>query len=60
MTGWSWQAPAMVHPRVLDMCGIDSTKYQGFAFGGGIDRLAMLKYGISRHPPVLRIRSALG
>ena len=36
----------MVNPRVLEMCGIDSKKYQGFAFGGGIDRLAMLKYGI--------------
>ncbi|MEI9996077.1 MAG: phenylalanine--tRNA ligase subunit alpha [Rhizomicrobium sp.] len=36
----------MVNPRVLEMCGIDPTKYQGFAFGGGIDRLGMLKYGI--------------
>jgi phenylalanyl-tRNA synthetase alpha chain len=36
----------MVHPRVLSMCGIDPQKYQGYAFGGGIDRLAMLKYGI--------------
>jgi len=36
----------MVHPRVLEMCGIDSGRYQGFAFGGGLDRLAMLKYGI--------------
>jgi phenylalanyl-tRNA synthetase alpha chain len=48
-TGNDWLELAgsgMVHPRVLDMCGIDSTKYQGFAFGGGIDRLAMLKYGI--------------
>jgi phenylalanyl-tRNA synthetase alpha chain len=36
----------MVHPRVLEMCGIDPTKYSGFAFGGGLDRLAMLKYGI--------------
>jgi phenylalanyl-tRNA synthetase alpha chain len=36
----------MVNPRVLQNCGIDSTKYQGYAFGGGIDRLAMLKYGI--------------
>jgi phenylalanyl-tRNA synthetase alpha chain len=36
----------MVNPRVLENCGIDSTKYQGYAFGGGIDRLAMLKYGI--------------
>jgi phenylalanyl-tRNA synthetase alpha chain len=35
-----------VHPRVLEMCGIDPHKYQGFAFGGGVDRLAMLKYGI--------------
>jgi phenylalanyl-tRNA synthetase alpha chain len=36
----------MVNPRVLENCGIDSEKYQGYAFGGGIDRLAMLKYGI--------------
>ncbi|MGB8602260.1 MAG: phenylalanine--tRNA ligase subunit alpha [Rhizomicrobium sp.] len=36
----------MVNPRVLANCGIDPTHYQGYAFGGGIDRLAMLKYGI--------------
>ena len=36
----------MVHPRVLDMCNIDPKRYQGYAFGMGIDRLAMLKYGI--------------
>ncbi|WP_353858431.1 phenylalanine--tRNA ligase subunit alpha [Azospirillum formosense] len=36
----------MVHPNVLEACGIDSTKYQGFAFGMGIERVAMLKYGI--------------
>jgi phenylalanyl-tRNA synthetase alpha chain len=36
----------MVHPRVLELCGIEPEKYQGFAFGFGIDRLAMLKYGI--------------
>ena len=36
----------MVNPRVLENCGIASAKYQGYAFGGGIDRLAMLKYGI--------------
>src|SRR5690348_6848670 len=36
----------MVNPRVLEMCGIDPDIYQGFAFGGGIDRLGMLKYGI--------------
>ncbi len=36
----------MVHPNVLEACGIDSTRYQGFAFGMGIERPAMLKYGI--------------
>jgi len=36
----------MVHPNVLRNCGIDPDEYQGFAFGMGVDRLAMLKYGI--------------
>lgn len=36
----------MVHPNVLRAGGIDPDEYQGFAFGVGIDRLAMLKYGI--------------
>jgi len=36
----------MVNPRVLEVCGIDPTKYQGFAFGMGIERIAMLKYGM--------------
>ena len=36
----------MVNPRVLENCGVDSSVYQGFAFGVGIDRIAMLKYGI--------------
>ena len=36
----------MVHPKVLEAGGIDSSVWQGFAFGMGIDRLAMLKYGI--------------
>ena len=36
----------MVHPNVLKNCGIDPDKYQGFAFGMGIERMAMLKYGI--------------
>jgi phenylalanyl-tRNA synthetase alpha chain len=36
----------MVNPNVLENCGIDPTKYQGYAFGMGIERLAMLKYGI--------------
>ena len=36
----------MVHPKVLKACSVDPNSYQGFAFGMGIDRLAMLKYGI--------------
>ncbi len=36
----------MVNPRVLENCGYDPDKYQGFAFGMGIERIAMLKYGI--------------
>ncbi len=36
----------MVHPNVIRNCGLDPDTYQGFAFGMGIDRLAMLKYGI--------------
>jgi phenylalanyl-tRNA synthetase alpha chain len=35
----------MVNPRVLELCGIDPDTYQGFAFGFGLDRMAMLKYG---------------
>ena len=36
----------MVHPNVLRNCGLDPDEYQGFAFGMGVDRLAMLKYGM--------------
>ena len=36
----------MVHPKVLENCNIDPNEYQGFAFGMGIERIAMLKYGI--------------
>ena len=36
----------MVHPNVLRACGVDPEEYQGFAFGMGVDRLAMLKYGM--------------
>ena len=43
----------MVHPKVLEMCGIDPKRYQGYAFGFGIDRLAMLKYGIPDLRPFL-------
>jgi phenylalanyl-tRNA synthetase alpha chain len=37
----------MVHPNVIRACGLDPEEYQGFAFGMGVDRLAMLKYGMS-------------
>lgn len=46
-TGWIEVLGAgIVNPVVLENCGIDSQKYSGFAFGFGIDRIAMLKYGI--------------
>ena len=60
--GWSWQngrrvvggsdhwmevlGSGMVHPRVIANCGLDPDEWQGFAFGTGVDRLAMLKYGM--------------
>ena len=46
-TGWvEILGCGMVHPNVLDNCGIDSNKYTGFAFGMGIERITMLKYQI--------------
>jgi phenylalanyl-tRNA synthetase alpha chain len=36
----------MIHPKVLEACGIDSKAYRGFAFGMGVERPAMLKYAI--------------
>lgn len=46
-TGWiEILGAGIVNPVVLENCGIDSKKYSGFAFGFGIDRIAMLKYGI--------------
>jgi phenylalanyl-tRNA synthetase alpha chain len=45
--GWmEWGGCGMIHPRVLERCEIDPERYQGFAFGMGIDRTAMLRYGI--------------
>ena len=60
--GWSWDkgrrviggsdnwmevlGSGMVHPRVIANCGLDPEEWQGFAFGTGVDRLAMLKYGM--------------
>ena len=37
----------MVHPKVLENCGIDSERYTGFAFGMGIERVAMVRYGVN-------------
>jgi phenylalanyl-tRNA synthetase alpha chain len=37
----------MVHPRVLREVGYDPTKYRGYAFGMGVERIAMLKYAIN-------------
>jgi phenylalanyl-tRNA synthetase alpha chain len=46
-TGWlEVMGCGMVHPRVLEMSGIDTEHFQGFAFGMGVERLAMLRYGI--------------
>ena len=45
-SGWRSAAAAWCIPNVLRNCGLDPEKYQGFAFGMGIDRMAMLKYGI--------------
>jgi phenylalanyl-tRNA synthetase alpha chain len=47
-TGWlEVLGCGMVHPNVLEACGIDSRKFTGFAFGMGIERLAMLKYQVN-------------
>ncbi len=47
-TGWiEVLGGGVVHPKVLENCGIDSSVYSGIAFGIGIERIAMLKYGIN-------------
>ncbi len=47
-TGWlEVMGCGMVHPRVLEMSNVDTSKYSGFAFGMGIERLAMLRYNVS-------------
>ena len=46
-TGWlEVLGCGMIHPKVLEACGIDGEHYSGFAFGLGVERLAMLRYGI--------------
>lgn len=47
-TGWlEIMGCGMVHPKVLEHGGVDSTKYSGFAFGMGVERLTMLRYGVN-------------
>jgi phenylalanyl-tRNA synthetase alpha chain len=47
-TGWlEVLGCGMVHPKVLENCGIDPERYQGFAFGMGVERFAMLRYGVN-------------
>jgi phenylalanyl-tRNA synthetase alpha chain len=47
-TGWlEISGCGMVHPNVLKASGVDAERYTGYAFGAGIDRLAMLRYGVS-------------
>lgn len=54
-TGWLELIPCgLVHPRVLECAGVDSTVYSGFAFGAGLTRLAMMKFGI----PDIRLLNA--
>jgi phenylalanyl-tRNA synthetase alpha chain len=46
-TGWlEILGCGMIHPRVFEACGIDSERYTGFAFGLGVERVAMLRHGI--------------
>jgi phenylalanyl-tRNA synthetase alpha chain len=47
-TGWlEVMGCGMVHPNVFDHCNVDAKKYSGFAFGMGVERLAMLRYGVN-------------
>ena len=47
-TGWlEVMGCGLVHPRVLEMSGIDSERYTGYAFGMGVERLTMLRYGVN-------------
>ena len=47
-TGWlEILGCGMVHPNVLTACGVDAKRWQGYAFGMGIERLAMLRYAVN-------------
>jgi len=51
--GWlEWGGCGMIHPRVLDNCGIDPEQFQGFAFGMALDRAAMLRFDIPNIQPL--------
>ena len=46
-TGWiEWGGGGMSHPKVLENCRIDPERYQGFAFGMGLERVAMLRHNL--------------
>jgi phenylalanyl-tRNA synthetase alpha chain len=46
-TGWiEWGGCGMVHPNVLSACGVDPQRYQGFAFGMGLERTLMFRHGV--------------
>ena len=46
-TGWlEWGGCGMIHPQVLRSCEIDPARYQGYAFGMGLERVAMLRHGL--------------
>ena len=59
-TGWiEILGSGMVHPAVFEAVGYNPDEVTGFAFGMGVERVAQLKWGVERHPPVLRERLAL-
>ena len=59
-TGWlEVMGCGMVHPKVLEMSNVDTSKYRGFAFGMGVERLAMLRYDVSDLRTYFRQRFAL-
>ena len=59
-TGWiELGGCGMVHPAVFEAVGYDPERYTGFAFGIGIERIAILQVSASRHPAVLRERPAI-
>ena len=63
-TGWiEWGGCGMIHPKVLENCGIDSERWQGFAFGMGMERAAMMRHNVPQirllYEPDMRILEQL-